>query len=237
MISVVIPSLNEATNIARTIASAAPGAREIIVVDGGSSDDTVAIAEAAGAIVVRTEACRAHQMNEGAKAAGGDVLLFLHADTVLPDNYGSSVERASFSRKVAAGAFSLRIEGDDKKHRLVEAVVAIRCRLNSLPYGDQAIFVRATTFADSGGFADMQIMEDYEFIRRMKRRGKVIILPLRVTTSSRRWQKAGVVRTALVNFAIIVAYHFGVAPERLAGWYRNTRSAFTSPGDLNRPRV
>ena len=104
MISVVIPALNEATNIAKTIESAAPGAKEIIVVDGGSTDETVAIAEAAGARVIRSESCRARQMNEGAKAAVGDVLMFLHADTALPADYRSVVERASFSRGVVAGA-------------------------------------------------------------------------------------------------------------------------------------
>ena len=221
MISVVIPALNEARNIAATIESAAAEAKEVIVVDGGSSDETVAIAEATGARVVATEAHRARQMNEGAEAAMGDVLLFLHADTRLPTEYGSAVERTLNSKGVAAGAFSLAIDGTGAKYRLVEAVVAIRSRLNSLPYGDQAIFVCARTFADTGGFADMPLMEDYEFVRRIRRRGRVVIVQQQVVTSSRRWQRLGVVRTAVLNFAIIVAYHLGAEPARLAGWYRD----------------
>ena len=220
MISVVIPALNEAANIAATVESALAGAREVIVVDGGSSDATSANAEVAGARVVTTEANRSRQLNRGAATASGDVLLFLHADTVLPANYSSAVERAAFTRGVAAGAFSLAIDRDGTKYRIVESVVALRNRLSSLPYGDQAIFVRAKTFADEGGFADMEIMEDYEFVRRLKRRGSVFILPLKVKTSSRRWQRLGVVRTAVLNFFIILAYHVGVSQVRLAGWYR-----------------
>jgi uncharacterized protein len=222
VISVVIPALNEAVNITAAIESAfAGGASEVIVVDGGSSDDTIAVAESAGAKALKAEPHRARQMNAGAELATGDVLLFLHADTKLPAEFGSYVERAAFSRRVAGGAFSLKIDGGGAKYRIVEAIVAFRSKWNSLPYGDQAVFVRANTFADEGGFANMAIMEDYEFVRRLKRRGRIVILPLRVNTSARRWQKLGVVRTAVLNFFIIVAYRVGVAPDRLASWYRN----------------
>ncbi len=225
MISVVIPALNEARKIAAAIESAAAGAKEVIVVHGDSTDDTAAIAEAAGARVIGAEANRARQMNEGARVALGDVLLFLHADTKLPADYGASVERALYSRGVAAGAFSLAIDGTGMKYRLVEAVVAFRCRISQLPYGDQAIFIRKAIFNDVGGFGDLPLMEDYEFIRRMKRCGRIVVLPLRVRTSSRRWQKLGVVRTAVLNFFIINAFHLGVPPERLAGWYRGRRES------------
>lgn len=220
MISVVIPALDEAEHMANTIESAAADAKEVIVVDGGSSDETVAVAGAAGARVISAEANRARQMNAGAAVAVSDVLLFLHADTRLPTEYGAAVERTLYSRGVAAGAFSLTIAGAGAKYRLVEAVVDLRCRLSQLPYGDQAIFVRAKTFADAGGFAYMPIMEDYEFVRRLRRSGRIVILPQKVVTSSRRWQRLGVVRTAVLNFFIIIAHHMGVAPERLAGWYR-----------------
>ncbi len=223
MISVIIPALNEAENITKTIESAKPEAKELLVVDGGSTDGTVAVAEAAGARVVNAVPCRARQMNRGAEAAVGDVLLFLHADTTLPQNYGSAVERALYSRGVAAGAFSLAIDAAKAKYRLVERIVAFRSRRNGLPYGDQAIFVRAKTFAENGGFSDMPIMEDYEFMRRIRCSGRIVILPQQAVTSSRGWQKLGVVRTAVVNFLIIVAYHFGVSPKRLACWYRGGR--------------
>jgi rSAM/selenodomain-associated transferase 2 len=227
MISVVIPALNEAANVAAAVTSAlAGGATEVIVVDGGSSDDTVAVAESAGARVVVTGSNRARQMNEGAEAATGDVLLFLHADTVLPAGYGDAVAEALSEYGVAAGAFSLAIDASGAKYRLVEAVVDTRSRRSQLPYGDQAIFVRADTFADAGGFAVLPIMEDYEFVRRMRRRGRVVILPLRAKTSGRRWQRLGVVRTTVVNFAITVAYHLGISPGRLAAWYKATRVGY-----------
>jgi rSAM/selenodomain-associated transferase 2 len=225
VISVVIPALNEATNITETIESASAEAKEVIVVDGGSTDETVATAEAAGARVITADANRSRQMNKGAEVATSDVLLFLHADTRLPAHYRGAVERAVYSRGVAAGAFSFGIDGARMKHRIVERVVALRCRFSSLPYGDQAIFVRTKTFAEMGGFADMPIMEDYEFVRRLKRRGSVVVLPLQLTTSSRRWQKLGVIQTAVLNFFVIIAYHTGVSPSRLAGWYGGRASS------------
>jgi rSAM/selenodomain-associated transferase 2 len=234
VISVVIPALNEAANIATAIESAlAGGASEVLVVDGGSSDDTVAIAEAAGARVFVEATNRARQLNVGAKKATGDVLLFLHADTSLPTNFRSAVEKTLFSHGVAAGAFSLAIDAKGARYRIVEAVVAIRNHLSKLPYGDQATFVLAKTFTAMDGFADMPIMEDYEFVRRSRRHGRTVILPLRVRTSSRRWQRLGVVRTAILNFFIIAAYHLGVAPDRLAVWYRGAGRRREAPLSRN----
>lgn len=221
VISVVVPALNEAENVAAAVESAlVEGTTEVIVVDGGSSDDTVTVAEAAGARVIVTGPNRARQMNVGAEAAVGDVLLFLHADTILPEEYAQAVEDALADHEVVVGAFSLAVDAAPTKYRIVEAVVGIRCRLSALPYGDQAIFLRSDTFHDVGGFADLPLMEDFELIRRLRRRGRVEVLPQRVTTSSRRWERLGVVRTSVLNFIIVVAYHLGVPPTRLAGWYR-----------------
>ncbi len=220
MISVVIPALNEEQSIADTIASAAAEAKEVIVVDGGSSDRTCASAEAAGARVLESEPCRAKQMNRGAEHAKGDVLIFLHADTLLPVEFGAALERSLCSKGVSAGAFTLAINAAGAKYRLIEAIVSFRSRMSSLPYGDQAIFVGSEVFAESGGFKNMPIMEDYEFMCRMRRAGRIAILPHRALTSARRWRKLGVFRTAVVNFSIVVGYHLGVDPARLARWYR-----------------
>jgi len=220
VISVVIPALNEATNIAETIESATSGAKEVIVVDGGSTDETVATAEAAGARVITADANRSRQMNKGAEVATSDVLLFLHADTRLPAHYRGAVERAVYSRGVAAGAFSFGIDGARMKHRIVERVVALRCRLSSLPYGDQAIFVRTKTFSEMGGFADMPIMEDYEIMRRLRGYGRIITLREKAQTSGRRWQERGWLSTTVINQLVVAGYHLGVPLERLERWYR-----------------
>lgn len=221
VITVVIPALNEATHIAAAVKSAlVEGTTEVIVVDGGSSDDTVAVAVAAGARVIVLEPNRARQMNIGAGAAVGDVLLFLHADTLLPEDYARAVEVALSDSEVMAGAFSLALDAGPAKYRMVEAAVRLRCRLFSLPYGDQGIFVGSDTFHDMGGFADLPLMEDVELIDRLRRRGRVKVLPQCVTTSSRRWERVGVVGTTLVNYAIFGAYRLGVSPVRLARWYR-----------------
>jgi len=220
-ISVVIPALNEAENIAAAVESAlVEGTTEVIVVDGGSSDDTVTVAEAAGARVIVTGPNRARQMNVGAEAAVGEVLLFLHADTTLPEEYAQAVEDALSDSEVVAGAFSLALDSRPAKYRIVEAAVRLRCRLFALPYGDQAVFVGSDTFRDVGGFADLPLMEDVELIDRLRRRGRVEVLPQCVTTSSRRWERLGVVGTTLVNHTIFGAYRLGVSPTRLAGWYR-----------------
>jgi hypothetical protein len=147
-------------------------------------------------------------------------LIFLHADTLLPVGFAAAVERALLSREVSAGAFTLKIASAAAKFRLVEAIVSYRSRRSALPYGDQAIFVRSEVFTKCGGFMDMPIMEDYELMRRMRREGRIEILPLQVLTSARRWKKLGVIRTAVLSFFIIVGYHLGVDAARLARWYR-----------------
>ena len=159
-------------------------------------------------------------MNIGAGVAVGDVLLFLHADTLLPEGYTHAVEDALSDSEVVAGAFSLALDAGPAKYRLVEAAVGLRCRLFALPFGDQGIFMGVDTFNQVGGFAELPLMEDVEIIDRLRRRGRVKVLPQSVTTSSRRWEKLGVVRTTLVNYAIFGAYRLRVSPVRLARWYR-----------------
>jgi hypothetical protein len=224
-VSIIIPVLNEAAAIAQTLATAQQVSNteiaEIIVVDGGSQDDTVAIAQSLGAKVITTTPGRAQQMNAGAKAATGEVLLFLHGDTLLPSNFGSQVRQALISPGVIAGAFALSINSALPGIRLIERLVNWRSRYCQMPYGDQAIFLRAKTFQQIGGFRDLPIMEDFELMRQLQKQGAIAIVPEPVITSGRRWERLGVLRTTLLNQLIILGYFLGVPCDRLARWYRS----------------
>jgi rSAM/selenodomain-associated transferase 2 len=235
-ISIIIPALNEAQNIEQTIASAqasepsSAASVEIIVVDGGSTDATVEIAQALGAKIILAGQGRAHQMNIGAQAASGQILLFLHGDTCLPVGFGRLVCTAlqqplSKSQKTTiAGAFELKINGSVSGLRLVEWGVKWRSRWWQMPYGDQAIFLRAETFQQVGGFPVMPLMEDFALISRLRKLGAIKILSATVVTSDRRWQQKGILKTTILNQIIIMAYLLGVAPDRLAKWYRSQKS-------------
>jgi uncharacterized protein len=211
-VSVIIPSLNEAESIAAAIDSAA-GA-EVIVADGGSTDATVAIARARGARVIEGERMRARQMNRGAEAASGEALIFLHADTLLPPGALDAVSAALEEGAVFGG---FRIAFFEPGLDGVARAINTRTRFTRAPWGDQAQFIRRDRFP---GFREIPIMEDYELASRMKRVGRTTLLPLTVRTSGRRFLQKGLVRTAMLNWTIIAAYHLGVSPERLARWYR-----------------
>jgi len=231
-ISIIIPVLNEAGTIRSTLASLENAENvEVIVVDGGSQDETVTIARSLGIQVLSSPPGRARQMNAGAKVATGNILLFLHADTRLPPNFDTLVRKAlaknypiqnpkSKIQNPIAGAFELKIDAERWGLRLVEKMVNVRSRFFHMPYGDQAIFLLADVFHDIGGFPDMPIMEDFEFIRQLSRRGRIEITPVPVLTSGRRWQKLGVLKTTLINQLIIIGYFLGVPPKQLVCWYR-----------------
>ena len=221
MISIIIPVLNEAEIVAKTLGQLAQyPAVEVIVVDGGSTDNTVAIAQKIAKVITVVGQGRAGQMNAGADIAQSDILLFLHADTQLPSNFIELVSRTLQPPQVIAGAFELQIDGSEKSLRLVEILVKIRSHLFSLPYGDQAIFISRETFSKLGGFAKLPIMEDFEFIQRAKHHGKIAIAPRAVITSGRRWQKLGVWKTTLINQIIIIGYYWGISPVKLGQFYR-----------------
>ncbi len=220
-ISVIVPVLNEAAVIEATLRCIPAGEDiEVIVVDGGSRDSSVRVAEAFGARVIHTTAGRAHQMNLGAAAAHGEVLLFLHADTCLPADFLRLVDSTLRRPGVIAGAFRLRIDSRGWSLRIVEAMANFRSRWLGMPYGDQALFVPRHHFRTAAGFSKLPIMEDFEFVRRLKRWGRIALAPATVLTSARRWERLGVLRATLLNQAIILAYLFGVSPARLASWYR-----------------
>lgn len=228
-ISMIIPTLNEAEMIARTLQSIpSDEAIEVIVADGGSCDDTVKIARAFGANVVHTAPGRAHQMNVGAAAAQGEILLFLHADTRLPAGFMSSVGEVLRRPGVVAGAFRLRLDAPGWRFRIVEVLANFRSRWLKLPYGDQALFLRRFHFRMAVGFSRVPIMEDFEFVRRLGRWGRIGLAPEAAVTSARRWKRLGVLRTTLLNQAIILAYSCGVSPNRLAYWYRGEAPATES---------
>lgn len=219
-VAVIIPSLNEEARIADSIASAwAARADEVIVSDGGSSDATVARARAAGARVVTSERVRGGQMNVAAEAASSDIFVFLHADTILP---GDAVERVreAVDRGASFGGFSIAFIESDWRLGLVARLVNLRTRVTRSPWGDQAQFVTREAFRAVGGFREIPIMEDYELAVRMKRRHRTTILPSRVRTSGRRLLRRGILRNAITNWRIILAWHFGADPERLARLYR-----------------
>ncbi len=215
-VSAIIPALNEATHLGAAIdAARAAGVAEVIVTDGGSSDETVAVARSRGALVITGESLRAAQINRGIEAASHETVVVVHADTLLPAGAAAAIEQALGSGAVFGGFHVRFIEGGARL-AYVAFMINARTRLTGKPWGDQAQFGRRDTLR----YPAFPIMEDYELARRMKRAGRVATLPLTVSTSGRRFLARGVIRTAALNWAIVLAYHCGVSPERLARWYR-----------------
>jgi rSAM/selenodomain-associated transferase 2 len=213
---------------------------ETIVVDGGSSDSTIRIAEGMASRVLMVRGGRAAQMNAGARVASGDVLVFLHGDTVLPRGWLDAIRRVLSRPDVVCGAFELRLDDELPGSRIVERLANFRSRRLGMPYGDQALFVRADSFTKVGGFPDQPIMEDFEFLRRIKRIGHVRIADSGVVTSARRWRELGVLRTTLVNQAVIVGYYVGLSPGFLRRLYKAGTGWLepqpNSAGDSARPQ-
>jgi rSAM/selenodomain-associated transferase 2/rSAM/selenodomain-associated transferase 1 len=223
-ISIIIPAINEADNILKTIESIGPGdKKEVIVVDGGSNDDTVGIAKSLGARVITSAPPRARQMNRGAAQATGDVLVFLHADTRLPEKFEDFICNSFKQAKMVAGAFELRIDSPMPGLRLIEHLANWRSRFLKMPYGDQAIFLSSKLFHYLGGFPDIPIMEDFELVRRLQKQGKIVTLPVPVFTSPRRWQNFGILKTTLINQLVIAAYVMGIVPEVISRWYGRSK--------------
>jgi rSAM/selenodomain-associated transferase 2/rSAM/selenodomain-associated transferase 1 len=220
-ISIIIPALNEAAAIVRTFSNLEGVENlEVIVIDGGSIDETAELAGFRGATVIQSNPGKALQMNTGAKAAAGDILVFLHADTLLPEGFSHQIVSALNQNGVAAGAFRLTINSTRAGIRIIERMANLRSRLLQLPYGDQALFLRKVLFEEIGGFPELPIMEDFILIRRLKRKGKIVIVPAAVVTSPRRWTHLGIFKTWLINQLIIIAYYLGFSPERLTRLYR-----------------
>ncbi|HRF01361.1 MAG TPA: TIGR04283 family arsenosugar biosynthesis glycosyltransferase [Pirellulaceae bacterium] len=219
-LSIIVPTRNEEASIRGTVESLTADSRcEAIVVDGGSEDGTARAARDAGARVIEMAGPRSRRLNAGAAVATGSTLLFLHADCRLPDRFVDAIFRTLQSGAIG-GAFRLEVDDPRPIYRRIERFTAWRCRWWGRPYGDQGLFVRADRFRELGGFRPWPLMEDYEFVGRMRRAGRVVLRDEGIVASARRWQRLGPWRTTLTNQAIVAAYHLGVSPERLAAWYR-----------------
>lgn len=219
-IAVIIPTLNEEHRLPAAVGSIVEGAAgspvEVVVSDGGSTDDTIAVAQRLGLKVVRCGGGRGAQMDRAVRLCeGADTLLFLHADTRLPAGWYQAVAEALSDEHVVGGGFCLAIDDEGVCPRLVEEAVRWRSRVLGLIYGDQAIFVRAKTFQQVGGFRGLPLMEDVDLVRRLKKDGTVVLLDMAAVTSARRWQRRGYLGTTLRNWSILVLYYLGVPPERL----------------------
>jgi rSAM/selenodomain-associated transferase 2 len=220
MLSIIVPVLNEAAQIEGALDALAPlRARgcEVIVVDGGSADETVTRAQPLADRVIAAPRGRASQMNAGAAIATGDVLLFLHADTRLPENADILLPEALARSRRVWGRFDVRFT--DGVLPLIACMMNVRSRLTAIATGDQAMFVTRAAFADAGGFPDIALMEDIALSARLKRLSRPACLSARVTTSPRRWQKHGAIRTVLHMWRLRLAYFFGAQPDALARTY------------------
>ena len=220
-VSVIIPTLNEVASIEATLRTAQQGEPEVIIVaDGGSQDGSAERARQLGARLVESQRGRAAQMNAGASVAGGNTLLFLHGDTLLPGGWRDAMVNALTEPGVAAGAFGFSVQGSFPGKGVVEMTTNLRSRWLQAPYGDQGLFLQRAYFEELGGFADMPIMEDYEIIRRLRGYGRIVTLRERIQTSARRWQERGWLNNTGMNHCIIAGYHLGVPLARLERWYR-----------------
>ncbi len=224
-ISVIVPVLQEEAAINRAIcrllAMASEKPVEILVVDGDSEATTLRAMTSDAVKGIISEKGRGKQMNAGAAAASGDVLLFLHCDTELPADGLQRIVAVMEKGDVVGGAFDLGIEGSERVFRAIERVASLRSRLTRLPYGDQAIFLRRDCFIALGGYREWPIMEDVDLMRRVKKAGgRICLIDERVKTSARRWRKEGIIACTLRNWTIMTLYVLGASPEKLAKWRR-----------------
>ncbi len=224
MISIIIPTLNEAATISDTLAALQPMRKrghQVILVDGGSQDSTFSIAKPLVDLALCSSAGRATQMNAGAAVANGDLLWFVHADTLIPTDTDVLLQNALDKSAKAWGRFDIRLSGNVLSLRIIERMMNWRSRLSGIATGDQGIFIYRDTFERIGGFSDMPLMEDIDISRRLKRAsGMPLCLSRKLTTSSRRWEKHGVLPTIVLMWRLRLAYWLGASPTDLARQYR-----------------
>jgi len=222
--SIIIPVLNEGDRINALIEhlhnQGFEFSYEVIVVDGDPQGGTIRAIGSEAVVTITAEKGRGRQMNAGAAVARGDILIFLHADTMLPNSALKKISRALERQDYVGGAFDLKIDSDRLFLRYISVRASLRSRLNRIPYGDQAIFMRKKYFDRIGRFKDIPLMEDVELMRRVKKDGrKIHILRDKVTTSARRWQRDGAIYTTVRNQVLVALFRIGVSPGRLAKYY------------------
>ena len=223
-ISIIIPVFNEEKGIIRAVDHLSriqdDNVLEIIVVDGNHKGNTVLFLRDRKVIALKSEKGRARQMNSGAKKARGDILLFLHGDTLLPNNAIEQIGEVMKLGRYVAGAFDLGLDNQRWSLNLIAAVASMRSRITRIPFGDQAIFIKRSYFKKIGGFCNIPLMEDLELMKGIRRRGdKIHIIPLKVTTSARKWEEDGIIYTTLRNWLLQFFYSCGISPERLVRYY------------------
>lgn len=224
-ISVIMPVLNEAKILRETLSALdlADGA-ELIVVDGGSTDETTNIAREFTKKVFSSEKGRATQMNFGAGKADGSIFLFLHADCILPLKGFNVIRRTLSQNGISAGAFDLSIDHPSWRFRIIELAANLRSRVTAIPYGDQGIFMKKKVFHQIGGFAEIALMEDIEISGRLKKTGRVMFVRPPIKASARRWLKEGAFYTTVRDWGIALSYSFfRISPERLIKYYKDVR--------------
>lgn len=226
LISVVIPVLNEEANLRRLLPDLCGQEElEVIVADGGSQDGSRRVASEAGARVIESPAGRARQMNAGAHHARGPILFFLHADSHLPANWVAAMRAAICREGRVGGAFRFALDRHDGlRWRMISGLTNLRARLLRLPYGDQGLFCRSEVFHALGGFPEVPVMEDYAFVRQLRREGRMSLLKLPLVSSARNWEHAGFWRVFAIHQCLLIGWHLGISPERLARWRRRALS-------------
>ena len=221
-LSIIIPVLNEARSLQAhlpLLQSARAAGHEVLLVDGGSTDEGLSLAAPLVDKIVRSPAGRAAQMNAGAAQASGDVLLFLHVDTRLPEGAIALLQQAFVQPAVQWGRFDVRLSGAHRAFRLIETMINLRSRVSGVATGDQALFLRAGLFHAIGGFPAIPLMEDVAITKTLRRLSRPLCLRERVTTSSRRWEQHGIVRTVLLMWWLRLLYVCGMSPARLRDMY------------------
>ncbi len=229
IISAVIPTLNESNTLKSTLQRVCRAdAIEIIIADGGSTDSTLEIASEFDVKTTKVSGGRAHQLNAGAAASNGRLLFFLHADTIVPAKYDRMIRQALENPVTVAGAFRFRADSSSAAMKLIEWGANIRSSIFHWPYGDQGLFMGKRVFMEEGGFAPMPIMEDFDLIRRLRRRGRIVTLRSAAVTSARRWLRLGPARTWMVNQIMIAGFYGKIPIPLLERFYRG--------GSKNRPQ-